>query len=203
MTATDDAPHTARMPVSPAPRPAAPLAFPLLGERVLLRPFEMADAPAAHAVCGDAEVMRFVGEGGPVDRERSATMIAGYQAHQERHGFAFWAVIERSSGELIGDAGLEVTEHGVELGYTLGRSWWGQGLSTEAARLCLCAAFGPLDLPRLVALADVDNPASARVLEKIGFRRRGIMPAYGRAHHAFELVPAPSGTASTPLPEKA
>ena len=116
-------------------------------------------------------------------------MIVGYRRHQREHGFAFWAVVDRGSGALIGDAGLEVTEHGVELGYTLARTAWGQGLATEAARLCVAAAFGPLELPRLVALADVENPASARVLETIGFLHAGRSVAFGRPHHAFELTP--------------
>lgn len=168
---------------------AMALTFPLRGARIALRPFELSDLEAAHRVYGEAEVMRYVGEGGPVGPEHAAAMIAEYRAHQARHGFAFWAVIEHATGELIGDAGLEVTAHGVELGYTLARSRWGRGLATEAARLCIDAAFGPLGLPRLVALADVDNPASARVLEKLGFLRTGRVPAFGRPHHAFELTP--------------
>lgn len=164
-----------------------PLSFPLLGDRVLLRPFETADAPAAHTVYGDPEVMRFVGEGGAVPPGETARMIESYRRHQEEHGFAFWAVVDRGTGELIGDAGLEVTEHGVELGYTLARRWWGRGLATEAAGLCVQAAFGPLGLPQLVALVDADNPTSAHVLEKLGFTTQGRTTAYGRPHHHFEL----------------
>lgn len=186
MTLVAGTPHTAPVPLSPALRPASPLSFPLRGERVLLRPFETTDVPAAHGVYGDEEVMRYVGAGGAVPPEETARMIAGYRRHQREHGFAFWAVVDRGSGALIGDAGIEVTEHGPELGYTLARTAWGQGLATEAARLCVAAAFGPLGMLRLVALADVENPASARVLEKIGFSRRGRTTAFGRAHHAFE-----------------
>ncbi|WP_218192345.1 GNAT family N-acetyltransferase [Brachybacterium vulturis] len=182
---------------SPAPRSSAPLSFPLCGGRVLLRPFETTDVPAAHAVYGDEEVMRYVGEGGAVPPEETARMIAGYRRHQREHGFACWAVVDRSSGELVGDAGLEVTERGIELGYTLARVAWGRGLATEAARRCVGAAFGPLELPRLVALVDVENPASARVLEKIGFIRLGRDVAFGRPHHAFELTPDHFATSRT------
>ncbi|MDN6401278.1 MAG: GNAT family N-acetyltransferase, partial [Brachybacterium sp.] len=110
------------MPPSPAFRSSAALSFPLLGRRVLLRPFETADAPAAHAVYGDEEVMRHVGEGGAVPLEETARMIAGYRRHQHEHGYGFWAVVDRGSGELIGHAGLEVTAQGVEVGYTLARA---------------------------------------------------------------------------------
>ena len=128
------------------------LRFQLRGPRLDLRPFTADDAAAARRVYGDPEVMRFVGDGDPVSPLRTAQMLADYAAHQARHGFAFWAVIERASGELIGDAGLEVTGQGIELGYTLARDRWGRGLATEAGRLCVEAADGPLGLRRLVGL---------------------------------------------------
>lgn len=161
------------------------LSFPLRSTRLWVRPFEQADAAAAHAVYGDPEVMRYVGEGEPATRAVTEEMIESYRRHQELHGFAFWAVLERGSGQLIGDAGLEVTSDGVELGYTLARPWWGRGLATEAAELCLAAAFGPLGLTRLVALADAENPASSRVLTRLGFSGAGTVSAYGRPHHRF------------------
>src|SRR5699024_6790645 len=116
---------------------------------------------------------------------KTAVRLADYAAHQARHGFAFWAVIERGTGRLIGDAGLEVTAHGVELGYTLARHRWGHGFATEAGRLCLEAADGPLGLRRLVGIADVENPASARVLARLGFEDDGPIDAYGRPHRRF------------------
>jgi ribosomal-protein-alanine N-acetyltransferase len=162
-----------------------PLEFPLRGARLDLRPFTAADATAAHRVYGDAEVMRHVGEGEPASPEQTARMLAEYADHQARHGFAFWAVIERGTGELIGDAGLELTAQGVELGYTLARDRWGHGFATEAGRLCVEAADGPLGLRRLVALADVENPASAAVLDRLGFVEDQVVRAYGRQHRRF------------------
>lgn len=161
--------------------------FPLRGERVLLRPFDASDVAAIHDVYGDPEVMRFVGDGHPATTDRTAAMIAGYRQHQAEHGFAFWAVLDAADGTVIGDAGLEITSHGVELGYTLGRAHWGRGLATEAAGLCVEAAFGPLDLPRLVALVDRRNPASVHVLEKLGFRPDGEVIAFGRPHRRLAL----------------
>jgi ribosomal-protein-alanine N-acetyltransferase len=147
-----------------------PLEFPLRGPRLDLRPFTTVDADAAHRVYGDPEVMRHIGEGGPATPEQSAQMLSDYAAHQARHGFAFWAVIERESGLLIGDAGLELTAQGVE---------------TEAGRLCVEAADGPLGLRRLVGVVDVRNPASAAVLARLGFADDGPVDAYGRPHRRF------------------
>ena len=162
-----------------------PLEFPLRGPRLDLRPFAAADAADAHRVYGDPEVMRHVGEGGPATPEQTAQMLADYAAHQVRHGFAFWAVIERATGRLIGDAGLEVTAQGVELGYTLAKDRWGHGVATEAGRLCVEAADGPLGLRRLVGVVDVRNPASAAVLTRLGFTDDGPVDAYGRPHRRF------------------
>jgi RimJ/RimL family protein N-acetyltransferase len=129
--------------------------------------------------------MRHVGQGHAVDLAGAAAMVAEYAEHQRRHGFSFWAVVERASGELIGDAGLYRMGGEVELGYTLGRAWWGRGYATEAARACLEIAFGELGLPSLIAVVDPANPASTRVLEKLGFHEGAPRIAYGRPHRTF------------------
>jgi len=103
----------------------APLiGLPVVTERLILRGFEPADAPAMLAVYGDAQVMRHVGEGRAADLAGAEAMLAEYAEHQRRHGFSFWAVVERESGALIGDAGLYRVDDEVEVGYTLGRAWW-------------------------------------------------------------------------------
>lgn len=198
MTISDRPEHTTGMST-----PGTNIAFPLRSERLLVRPFQESDAPAAHAVYGDAEVMRFVGDGRPATFRETVQMIEDYRRHQRQHGFAFWAVLTADSGELIGDAGVEVTAHGVELGYTLGRPWWGQGLATEAAGLCVDAAFGPLGLTRLVALADQDNPSSARVLGKVGFTAEQSVTAYGRPHLRFVHTVSPSPGTDEPVGQSA
>jgi RimJ/RimL family protein N-acetyltransferase len=109
-------------------------------------------------------------------------------AHQAQHGFGFWAVEERATGALVGDAGLERTLRGeVELGYTLARAVWGRGYATEAGELCLAEAR-ELGLRELVGLVDVRNPASVRVLERLGFHPDDERVAYGRPHRVLRRV---------------
>ena len=111
--------------------------LPLRTARLNLRAFTLEDAPAAHAVYSDADVMSHVGDGPVTDIASTEAMLRDYIAHQASHGFSFWAVIERASGAVIGDARLYLLGgHGpeVEVGYTLGRDWWGRGYATEAAR---------------------------------------------------------------------
>jgi [ribosomal protein S5]-alanine N-acetyltransferase len=165
-----------------------------------LRPFADADAGPMHAIYSDAVVMRYVATGPTADRAATERLLRDYGLHQRAHGFSFWGVVERSSGALIGDAGLYRTPSGeVELGYTLGRPWWGRGYATEAASAWLEAAFGPLGIPAVIALAEPANVASLRVLEKAGMRRAGERSAFGRPHVVFRIeAPIAARTSDRP-----
>jgi ribosomal-protein-alanine N-acetyltransferase len=153
-----------------------------------LRPFAQDDAPVMHRIYSDPVVMRYVATGPAANLAATERLLHDYTIHQHAHGFSFWGVRERATGMLIGDAGLYRTPAGeVELGYTLGYAWWGRGYATEAARAWLEAAFGPLELEEVVALAEPANGASLRVLEKAGMRRVGERSAFGRPHVVFRI----------------
>ena len=104
-----------------------------------------------------------------------------------RQGFSSWAVVERRTGRLIGDVGLGIFEPtgDIELGYTLARDYWGLGYASEAAKACLAAALAHLDVPRIVAVVDLENETSLRVSERIGMTRAEIIEAHGRPHALF------------------
>jgi ribosomal-protein-alanine N-acetyltransferase len=154
--------------------------------RLLLRPFAPGDAEIVHAIYSDPLVMRYVATGPMNDLLVTQRLLDDYTAHQERHGFSFWKVIERESGALIGDSGLYRTPAGeVELGYTLGAAWWGRGYATEAAGTWLAAAFGELGIAEVIALAEPANLGSVHVLDKLGMRRDGERMAFGRPHTVF------------------
>jgi RimJ/RimL family protein N-acetyltransferase len=148
-------------------------------ERLVMRPFEEADVEEAFRWFGDPEVMRFIVSGVHASRERTRAWIVEYRAHQLRHGFSKWAIVERESGRLIGDSGLvSLPGFGIELGYRLARPWWGRGLATEAASAWVRAAFEVHRLERIGAFAHPEHAASHRVLAKLGFRfeeRRAVL----------------------------
>jgi len=163
-----------------------------------LRPFGPGDAAIIHTIYSDPVVMRYVATGPMSDLAVTERLIDDYTAHQQRHGFSFWAVLERSSGQLIGDAGLYRTPAGeVELGYTLGAAWWGRGYATEAASRWLSVAFDELDINEVVALAEPANVASLHVLTKLGLVRDGERMAFGRPHAVFRGQ-RPVGSAPIP-----
>lgn len=162
--------------------------FPLIGTSIELRPFTLDDLAAAHEVYSDPRVMRYVGHGPVGTVAGTESILRQFIAHQTSHGFGFWAVVDRRTGALIGDAGLARAASGeVEMGYTLGVPWWGRGIATEAASLCVAAARGPLGIPRLRALVEAPNTGSRRVLSKLGFLPAGVAMAFGREHLVYRL----------------
>ena len=98
-----------------------------------------------------------------------------------------FAVTLRESGELVGAVGLGLArDHArAELGYWIGVPYWGRGYATEAARAVVTYAFGELGLNRVFAFHFTNNPASGRVLQKIGMRHEGTRRAHTRKGDAF------------------
>ena len=149
-------------------------------ERLAVRPKSLGDVEALHALYGDPAVTRF--SGGPVALARTRELVAAHVRHHERYGFSMGALVERETHELVGDVGFLVYEEGVEIGWHLRRSAWGQGYATEAGDACLADGFERLGLTRVSAFTEAANVASVRVIEKLGMRfvRRGAngVPAW-------------------------
>jgi [ribosomal protein S5]-alanine N-acetyltransferase len=99
-----------------------------------------------------------------------------------------WFIFERSSNRLIGSISARMESSRVNLGYVLARSSWGQGFMTEAAAAVVSWAFSLPEIYRVWALCDVDNAASARVLEKVGMTREGTLKQFG-IHPNISAVP--------------
>lgn len=142
-------------------------------ERLALRTWTLDDAEDGFRIWSDPEVMRYIGTGRPnADVEQTRGWLNRMIAHQQKHGFCFWAVLEKVSRQLIGSCGLAYQLDGgppLEFGYTLARSHWGRGLATEAAGAALRYVFENLPVTEIAASVDSGNVASIRVLEKIGF----------------------------------
>jgi [ribosomal protein S5]-alanine N-acetyltransferase len=165
---------------------AVPL--PIESARLSIRTFDPArDSGAMLPVYGDPEVMRYIPGGAVQDVRAIQALLETYAKTQETYGFSSWAVVERESGRIVGDAGFSIFEAtgDVELGYTLARDAWGKGYATEAGRACLNAALVHLAAPRIIALADLENVASQRVAERLGMTRHGTVEAHGRPHALF------------------
>jgi len=146
-------------------------------ERLIVREWTPDDAPALFEICRDAEVMRYIGTGKPYETpDEAEKFLAWAVAYQQENGFCRWAVIEKESGKITGSCGYAYPHDTpeVELGYLFARDVWGKGFATEAARAVLDYGFEKLAFREIIAITDLENTASQKVLEKIGFTRRGI-----------------------------
>lgn len=140
--------------------------------RLLLREFVPGDVDALAAVISDPETMRFYPE--PRDRAGVESWIERNRRRYRADGHGLWAIVLKSSGEVVGDCGLtRQTVDGVdeiEIGYHLRRDLWGRGLAPEAAAACRDYGFARLNVERLISLIRPANLPSRRVAEKIGLR---------------------------------
>lgn len=157
-------------------------------ERLILRAWTLDDAPRLFEICGDAEVMKFLGTGKPYESiEQAEEFLRWATAYQEENGFCRWAVTLKENREIIGSCGF-ARPHGteeIELGYLLARKFWRKGFGTEAAAACLSYGFEKLEFREIIALTDLENVASHRVLEKIGFVRRGVEAINGEENLVY------------------
>jgi len=86
-----------------------------------------------------------------------------------------WVLTLPSEDRVIGMIGCRVREHAADIGYVLGRKYWGHGYVTEAAKAIVDWASALESIYRVWAVCDVENKASSRVLEKVGMQREGIL----------------------------
>jgi RimJ/RimL family protein N-acetyltransferase len=144
-------------------------------DRLRLRPFRESDLDAYADMCGDPEVMRYLGNGQPMTRAESWRSLALMLGHWLLRGYGLWAVEERTSGELVGRIGCWNPEGwpGLEVGWTLRRHFWGRGFATEGARAALAYAFTQLGAGHVLSLIRPANAASVRVAERLGERLEG------------------------------
>jgi RimJ/RimL family protein N-acetyltransferase len=154
---------------------------PLETQRLILRLLRESDLDAYAEMCGDPEVMRYLGDGKPMSRAEAWRSLALMLGHWQLRGYGLWAVAERAGGVLVGRVGCWNPEGwpGLEVGWTLRRAFWGRGFATEAARLALAYAFTDLDRPHVLSLIRPENAASIRVAQRLGERLEGRAEVMG------------------------
>jgi ribosomal-protein-alanine N-acetyltransferase len=164
--------------------------FPLVTERLEMRPMRREDEERLHAIWSHPTTLAELRYDGEYTRAMTQERIADKRAHQAVHGFAIWTVVERLSGEVVGDCGLQMLEGGpdVEVGWRMAPDRRGRGYATEAGRASLDAGFGTLGMDRIVAITHPDNAASRRVMEKLGMTYVCPGRHYGDETVLYELA---------------
>lgn len=150
-------------------------------QRLRLRSFREDDLDAWTRITGDAETMRFLGDGRPYDRDQAWRSIGYMLGHWQIRGYGLWAAEEKATGALVGRIGLYRPEGwpGLEVGWLVARPRWGEGLATEGARAALEHAFTAVGAARVISAILPANAASIRVAEKIGERYAEHRPLQG------------------------
>ena len=149
-------------------------------ERLLLRMFRDEDFEAYAEFCADPDVMRYL-TGKPMTRVEAWRHMAMMVGHWTLRGYGMWAVEERATGAFIGRIGFNDPEGwpAFEIGWTLGRPYWGKGYATEGARVALDYAFDELDKPHVISLIHPENLGSISVAEKLGEKLEGETEVLG------------------------
>ena len=177
--------------------------FDVRTERLMLRRWRDSDREPFAQLNADAEVMRFFPA--PLTREQSDGLAARADALFDLHGYGLWALERRDTGEFIGFTGLAPMlegipgSGGVEVGWRLAESAWGQGFATEAATAALRFGFETLGLAEVNSITAVINIRSRKVMERLGLQVGGEFD--------YPKVPEPSPlrrhvryTIAAPLP---
>ena len=149
-------------------------------ERLVLRQLALNDAAAFSKLADDYNISKMTGSLPHPFPLYSAEFKIMYLRQQKRRGLAYPYAITVNGGELIGvmDLFRSAPDTALEIGYWIGKPYWGQGLSTEAAKAIIQEAKDRLGVQALMAGVFADNPASLRVLEKLGFKTTGSEEMY-------------------------
>ena len=152
--------------------------------RLILRPFRAGDAPAMFRNWASDPVVTEYLTWAPHDSEQTtAGLVANWAKETEENPLFFqWAIELKSIREPIGSiSAMHVDERveSAELGWCIGKDWWGQGIMPEAGAAVIAYLFDEVGLNRVAARHDVRNPKSGRVMQKLGMTFEGVMRQAG------------------------
>jgi [ribosomal protein S5]-alanine N-acetyltransferase len=146
--------------------------------RLALRQLTPADAGDIFAIFSDPEVMRFWDHGPMRDVAAAETYVAAIQEGLRNQQLFQWGTWDPAERRIVGTCTLlhvsTVHERG-EIGFAVARAHWGRGVATEAVSALIAFCFEQLELHRLEADVDPRNERSLRLLERLGFRREGLL----------------------------
>lgn len=147
-------------------------------DRLILRPMKMSDARDMYAYASDREVSRHVLWDAHTSIFQTRRFLRA-AIRQYRQGLpGSFAIALKESGRMIGTIGfmwVNVDHQSAEVGYSLSRDYWNQGLMTEALRRVIAFGFDDLRLNRIEAQHDTENPASGKVMAHVGMIYEGVM----------------------------
>jgi RimJ/RimL family protein N-acetyltransferase len=146
--------------------------------RVVLRWISEDDIDGLFEIFSDPQVMRYWSSGPLANREAAAKMQREIAQGNLSNTMLKWGLALRESNSVIGTTtlfNLNLDNGRAEIGYAMGRAYWGKGYMNEALQALVVHAFEVMNLRRLEADVDPRNAASIRTLERLGFQREGFL----------------------------
>jgi RimJ/RimL family protein N-acetyltransferase len=159
----------------------------LTTERLALRPFQTSDAERVSRLVSEPAVASRISRSG-IEYQSPEQWIDQQQVNFEEANYLTLAVVRHADGVLIGcvtQTHYEIDDN-AELDYWIGKPYWNQGYAAEACAPMIDYTFDAWNLHRIFACHFVTNPASGRVLEKLGFTREGTLRQHYCANHVYE-----------------
>lgn len=150
----------------------------LVSPRLTLRPFAPTDAATVQALAGEWAIAdTTLNVPHPYENGMAEHWIAGHEEQFREGSNAIFAITGKGGGALLGAASLRIdtARKKAELGYWVGVPHWNRGYATEAAGALLAYGFDALDLNRIAAQHLTRNPASGRVMQKLGMTHEGTL----------------------------
>lgn len=150
----------------------------LAAGRVRLRWLSETDVPSLFAIFGDPQVTRYYGHSTLSDLSAAVALLADIHEQFSRMTLFQWGVELTGTGAIIGTctlASLNFEHRRAELGFALAQGYWGHGYMSEALRALLRFGFREMMLHRIWADTDPRNEPSIRTLERLEFRREGML----------------------------
>ena len=145
-------------------------------ENLRLRPYTLADAPEMQRLIGERDIASTtLNIPYPYEDGKAEEWISGHQENFDRGVDIQFAIIDREQGFLIGGIGININKEfeNAEIGYWIAKRYWGNGYCTEAAGAVLGYGFEVMGLNRIHAMHMTRNPASGRIMQKIGMKHEG------------------------------
>jgi RimJ/RimL family protein N-acetyltransferase len=159
-------------------------------ERLRLRPFRHDDLPAYASFSADPEVMRYIAAGATLTTAEAWRQMAFFVGHWGLLGYGMWALARKDDDALVGRVGF-LHPPGwpdFELGWLLGRPFWGRGYALEGARIALRYAFETLGRTRVISLIRPENARSIKLAEALGERRHAEVELLGGRALVYEVT---------------
>jgi len=150
-------------------------------ERLVLRPLNPGDARAIHLMMSDAEVMAYWDVGKGEDPAVTGDIVQRQLNEMEQSRGFFWAMEREGDHKFVGVCGLSEIDRRharAEVGFMVGRAFWGEGYTFEAMHAVIAHAAIVLRLRRLETRTQIGNVRAIRLLERLGFKREGLMRGY-------------------------